>query len=61
MIGDEEMFNRHEYFKNSKIKRDSNTYTQNLIFSDHPVGMSQHVKDKVGGKMSVRINNFGLI
>ena len=61
MIGDEEAFYDHEYFKISKIRKDSNTYTQNLKYSDHPVGMSQHVKDKVGGKMSVRINNFGLI
>ena len=61
MIGDEEAFYDHEYFKISKIKKDSNTYTQNLKYSDHAAGISQHVRDKIGGKMSVRINNFGLI
>jgi hypothetical protein len=65
MVGSSEAFYDYDYFKQNKIKKDSNSYTQNIKFLEKKDGFNvkenENYKEQNASRMHVEMQNLGLV
>lgn len=61
MVGSSEAFYDYDYFKQNKIKKDSNSYTQNIKFLEKKDGFNENYKEQNTSRMHVEMQNLGLV
>ena len=59
--GQQDSFYDIEYFKQSRIKKNIDTYSSQIVINLENMGQSQYIKDKLIEKMHVQLKNVGLV